>query len=171
MCPSQLPTAREVYTPMFMSVPVANLAGIPEASYSTRQSYIFNERVLGWNDLGGCLRGKASRVRQPAVTLFAADGLPGNVRGSVLWADPTYSPVTTAESPIGAPMGVLYTLTPNPGVSLADAYTDRVGYAGNSGNFDAKRHRGKMNVAFCDGHVATVDVSPGGLADVWLAAP
>jgi prepilin-type processing-associated H-X9-DG protein len=43
--------------------------------------------------------------------------------------------------------------------------------AGTRTCFDAKRHQGKMNIAFCDGHVEDRNVNTGDLQTVYLYAP
>jgi len=53
--------------------------------YSEPTSYVWNECILGWQDNLGRLRGKASLIRQPALTMFAADGLHGQI-GTIRWA-------------------------------------------------------------------------------------
>ena len=118
------------------------------------QSYIYNEYVLGWDDMYGHLRGKASLIRQPAMTMFAADGLGGNPGG-----------YHGSAASIGMPMCTVYNLTLGGigPVTLADAYNANpapsgVNKAGDYANFDQRRHRGKMNIAFCDGHVECRDI-------------
>ena len=53
---------------------------------------------------------------------------------------------------------------------MADALTAD-GKAGDADNFDLKRHLGKINIAFCDGHVETRDISVKSLTGVYLLAP
>jgi prepilin-type processing-associated H-X9-DG protein/prepilin-type N-terminal cleavage/methylation domain-containing protein len=116
------------------------------------QSYIFNEYVLGWDDAYGHLRGKASLIRQPGMTMFAADGGGGNSGG-----------FHGSAGAIGQPMCTVYNLTTVAPVTLADAFNAGTGVsgvnkAGDYANFDLRRHRGKMNIAFCDGHVECRDI-------------
>jgi len=131
-------------------------------------SYIFNEAVMGWGitDTFNRLRGNSALIRQPAATLFACDGLQGNP--------------TRSEIPGGLSWGFLtvYNISPNPPVTLADAYLGTATQNGSGGNlagdpasFDAKRHQGKINIGFCDGHVETRTISVGDLKNVFLMAP
>ncbi len=188
MCPAQCVTVQE-WDILEPSKPVIDLL-LPSGSvtspfpdYGAPTSYIFNEAVLGFNDHYGRLRGHASRVRQPASTLFACDGL----------GDTGTTPNRSAEA--GFPMNygtlTLYNNFPNAGVTLtggsaitlADLYHSKMSggtlVGGTASCFDPKRHQGKINIAFCDGHVEarnlTVTSPPnaGGsdLQNVFLLAP
>jgi prepilin-type processing-associated H-X9-DG protein/prepilin-type N-terminal cleavage/methylation domain-containing protein len=131
--------------------------GLP---YSEPQSYVYNEAILGWYDPWGRLRGRASQIRQPGQTLFAADGLFGRVGAEAS----------------GFAMYVLYNTTDKAPVTMADALNNTGAnssnsLAGDSVCFDIKRHQGKINVAFCDGHVETLLISTGALQKVYLLAP
>jgi prepilin-type processing-associated H-X9-DG protein/prepilin-type N-terminal cleavage/methylation domain-containing protein len=142
-------------------------------------SYVFNEYVLGYNDQYGRLRGHASQVRQPSVTFFACDGIGDN---TAIYSRQNEMQNVNSNLPA---IGTLtfYNFYPNaglgmpegPAISLADIYNNReeLGQlvAGSSTSFDNIRHQGKINIAFCDGHVETRDISPGGLANVFLIAP
>jgi prepilin-type processing-associated H-X9-DG protein len=134
-------------------------------------SYVFNEAVMGWGftDTFNRLRGNSALIRQSAATLFACDGLQGST--------------TRSEMPNmagGSQWGFLtvYNVVANPPVSLADAYLGPAtqngsggNLAGDPANFDLKRHQGKINIAFCDGHVETRTISVGDLRNVFLMAP
>jgi prepilin-type processing-associated H-X9-DG protein/prepilin-type N-terminal cleavage/methylation domain-containing protein len=131
-------------------------------------SYVFNETVMGWGftDTFNRLHGNSSLIRQPAATLFACDGLQGSASRS--------------EISVSLPCGFLtvYNISPNPPVTLADAYLGTAtqngsggNLAGDPANFDLKRHQGKINIAFCDGHVETRTISVGDLRNVFLMAP
>lgn len=136
-------------------------------------SYIFNEYVLGFNDAYGRLRGKASKIRQPASTFFVCDGVPGPFA-----ARPT--------GDLAVPIGflTLFNNVPNtnPGMNVASISLGNIissaGYKGNGlplgsspVNFDKVRHQMKMNIAFCDGHVELRNVDAIGLNNVYLMAP
>jgi prepilin-type processing-associated H-X9-DG protein len=43
--------------------------------------------------------------------------------------------------------------------------------AGSASCFDLKRHQKKINVAFCDGHVETRDITTGDLQKIFLVPP
>lgn len=148
LCPSHVDAPADI-------VPTPHIVMTWNATFGwmeVPQSYIYNEYVLGWDDAYGHLRGKASLIHQPAQTMFAADGAGGNggaYHGSA--------------GPIGLPMCTVYNLTTVAPVTLADAFNAGTGpsgvnKAGDYANFDLKRHRGKMNIAFCDGHVECRDI-------------
>jgi prepilin-type processing-associated H-X9-DG protein/prepilin-type N-terminal cleavage/methylation domain-containing protein len=159
--------------------------------YYAPTSYIFNEYVLGFNDLKGRLRGHAVQVHQSARTFFACDGngdtalnlqssarfyetaninIYGTVAADNVVLTPTYGTMT------------LYNNFPEPSlqlgqvpISLAQLLVN-AGFAGNqygspNTDFDKKRHQGKMNIAFCDGHVELLNITNGDLQNVYLVAP
>jgi prepilin-type processing-associated H-X9-DG protein len=116
--------------------------------------------VLGWADAvtSGRLQGKASLIRQSSRTMFAADGLGGTLYSSRF----PYN--------LGMGMSTLYNISPNPPVTMTDALLGD-GNAGDPECFDTKRHHGKINVAFCDGHVETRNITPKDLSTIFLLAP
>jgi prepilin-type processing-associated H-X9-DG protein/prepilin-type N-terminal cleavage/methylation domain-containing protein len=126
------------------------------------QSYIFNEYVLGYNENMGYLKGKASLIHQPALTMFAADGVGGSTS------------VQHAGTSVLQPIYTVYTNTKTGPITLANAYASPafgVGVAGDKANFDLIRHKGKMNIAFCDSHVETRNITANDLANIWIQAP
>jgi prepilin-type processing-associated H-X9-DG protein/prepilin-type N-terminal cleavage/methylation domain-containing protein len=137
------------------------------------QSYIFNEYVLGFNTNTSVpnmqyLQGKGSLIRQPAQTFFAADG----VGGSVTVNHGGMGALTQVSG--GAPMFTIYTNTALRGVTLADAFNAPAtggAKAGDASCFDPKRHAGKINVAFFDGHVELRNLNTGDLAKIYVSAP
>ena len=161
-------------------------------------SYIFNEGVLGFDDSKGRLRGKVSSIRQSAKTMFAADGVGGSTktRLSGTW---TAFNVPKGTPPQPWPSLTVWNNQSIAPVTLADAVSKRRGgpsnllLAGDTQNFDQIRHKGKINVAFCDGHVELLTIpaftldatgsptfksNPGnpvaatvGLANVFILAP
>lgn len=150
LCPSHAGHAREV--PESMIYYGGNLI------WMIQQSYVVNEIVFGFDDRTSKLRGKASRVRKPAATVMLADGVQGGQR-SFSWNAGQMHWVTFTNRvllPRGAP------------ISLADALLGTK--AGDPLNFDRKRHQGKINVAFFDGHVETLDISEKGLQNAYLFA-
>jgi prepilin-type processing-associated H-X9-DG protein/prepilin-type N-terminal cleavage/methylation domain-containing protein len=120
-------------------------------------SYASNEYVLGWDPATGRLAGKVSRVRQPAATMLMADALGGSINRT---------PTTTFYA---LSFGTFINKTSAP-CSLADALRGNA-LAGDPENFDALRHRGRMNILFVDGHAETRTVSAKDLGDVWIKAP
>ena len=52
-------------------------------------------------------------------------------------------------------------------ITLADALSGN-SRAGDPGNFDHRRHRGRMNVCFLDGHAETLPIEPAALSRVLI---
>jgi prepilin-type processing-associated H-X9-DG protein len=132
---------------------------------------VFNEVVMGWGitDTFNRLHGNSELIRQPAATLFACDGLQGSTNRSEM-------PAVLGGSQWG--FLTVYNVATVPPVTLADAYLGTAtlngsggNLAGDPANFDLKRHQGKINIAFCDGHVETRTISVGDLHNVFLMAP
>jgi prepilin-type processing-associated H-X9-DG protein/prepilin-type N-terminal cleavage/methylation domain-containing protein len=138
--------------------------------YTEAISYVFNEYVVGYDDAYARLRGQSSRVRQSTKTVFCMDGLAGstNTRLSGTFTGINGNPPQYAPPPYGMMTvynNYLVSATENPGaisyapITLSDALTGRTGGPGNHKlagdfvNFDPIRHKQKINIAFCDGHV------------------
>lgn len=122
-------------------------------------SYVFNAYVLGFDTgfeggskpVTGRLRGKASKVRSPAQTVFCSDGYGTNqyfLTGLSYYPD------------IGFPIGFWHNTGYTPtgkgltGVSLLNAYSID-GRAGARAMFDKTRHQMNIDIGFCDGHAET----------------
>src|SRR5262249_35123735 len=106
-------------------------------------SYTFNEAVLGRRDWSlATPQGNSTRVRRPSSVCLFCDGLPRNQ--SELW-------FTIYEAGSDWTLGTYYDNTKG-------FYT----------TFDFKRHRGRMNVVFCDDHAETVNI-PSGLKNIGLS--
>jgi prepilin-type processing-associated H-X9-DG protein len=136
--------------------------------YTEGQSYIFNEAIVGVDPGMGRCAGKQSLVHRAAESMFAADGLGG---ATYNWQRrSSYILYQT-----GIPMFTVYNNVNAPPVTLGDALTARQvagsPVAGDPENFDRLRHRGKINIAFCDGHVETRTISSKDLATVYILAP
>jgi prepilin-type processing-associated H-X9-DG protein len=133
-------------------------------NYDFPSSYIYNEAVLGigFSDNYGRLRGHASAVHQAASTLFAADGTHSGYANGVAG-----TAVRTFPFPYG--YMTVYNKT-NMTCTLSDALAGNT-LAGDPANFDSKRHKGLINVAFCDGHVETRHISASDLQNIYLLAP
>ena len=173
LCPSQASSPGDIHAPVLPLLywGTYTIAGQVGSSAGTiydqeAQSYIFNEQVLGYDDAFGRLRGKASAVRQSSKTMFACDGL-----GTVVANNRS----TSYYGSSGFVTATLYSNFPNAPVTMGDAISGRkVGgmlLAGDPACFDLIRHRGKINVAFCDGHVETRDVSYKDLLGIYLTSP
>jgi prepilin-type processing-associated H-X9-DG protein len=159
-------------------------------AYYAPTSYIFNEAVLGFNDSKGRLRGHAVQVHQASKTFFACDGngdinqnpanrldetasinIFGTVAADNVVLTPTCGTMTLYNNfPDGDPR---YAISPSItlGQLISNAGIAGQAYGGWSTDFDKKRHQGKMNIAFCDGHVETRNVTAGDLGDVFLVSP
>ena len=157
--------------------------------YYAPSSYIFNEYVLGFNDSKGRLRGHAVQVRQASRTAFACDGngdtgigqsarmnesaninIFGTMAADNMTLTPTVGTMTLYNNlPDSAQQLSLFPVTLGQLLSNAGFAGDQ--YGSPSTDFDKKRHQGKMNIAFCDGHVETRNVNAGDLQSVSLIAP
>jgi len=129
-----------------------------ETGYSGEQggvlmytSYGYNEAVTGWSDGGGVngvtghkrARGLLTRIPHTAEQCYLADG-----QRRLIYNDHTAA-----------------FFDHNVNVTMYDAYLDR--NAGTHDVFDKLRHKNKMNVLFCDGHVASYSIDQD-LQNVWL---
>lgn len=137
-------------------------------------SYLWNEYVVGYNDPYGRLEGHATMVHKPTQTFFACDGLPQN--GVVNRYDGAPYGMYTIYNNFPLPHGGSTIYLPNsPAITLADVFTGAsysgITKGGSPSNFDLKRHQGKINVAFCDGHVETRTISAGDLQSIFLVPP
>jgi prepilin-type processing-associated H-X9-DG protein/prepilin-type N-terminal cleavage/methylation domain-containing protein len=119
-------------------------------------SYVVNEAVFGIDDSLGRVRGNAARVRKPAQTVMLSDGNMSSVRdyttpgGAYNWA-------------------TFINKTALPPVTLADALANNA-LAGDRTNFDRARHKGKINILFCDGHAETRTIAASDLQSTYLLA-
>jgi prepilin-type processing-associated H-X9-DG protein len=147
LCPSQTSYVSD----MPVGVLWASTDGDYLVDYTEALSYVFNEALLGYNDQFGRLRGRVSQIRQASLTMFAADGL-----GETAYL--------RQDDFLSDPILTFFNNQAHPPITLSDALTGR-SLAGSSGpiagdaqSFDRLRHRGKMNIAFCDGHVESRDI-------------
>jgi len=192
LCPSQASAVDQL--PQYPLLYYAEAGTNGETVYYGEQgSYIYNEVICGWGDgvhNFGRLMGQASQIRQPALTMFAADGLQGNPSESYRFPPCSF----TGFPPCG--MATLYNyanITPGSNTTaictMGDALTNP-GIAGDADNFDFNRHNGnrnmgavtnnvnnvketsaKINIAFCDGHVESHFITYKDLQRVFLLAP
>jgi prepilin-type processing-associated H-X9-DG protein/prepilin-type N-terminal cleavage/methylation domain-containing protein len=168
LCPSQASSASEILglnPGILYFCNAAPNTGEELVCYFEAQSYIYNEAVLGWNDSLGRLRGQSTRIRQPALTMFAADGLfgPPNPGGSP-------SRVDTFQNFYGVGMFTIFNNTNAAPITMGDCYKEN-GYAGDNVSLDKIRHQKKINIAFCDGHVETKNITFADLSKVYVLAP
>jgi prepilin-type processing-associated H-X9-DG protein/prepilin-type N-terminal cleavage/methylation domain-containing protein len=102
-------------------------------------SYGFNEAFLGWYDAASSgdnfdeLRGKLTKIRDPARTFLMCDAIPRNhdVGGWLTF----YAHVV--------------------GATMEDAFFNYDSRAGDMTMFDPNRHQGRINFVFLDGHGET----------------
>ncbi len=157
--------------------------------YYAPTSYIFNEYVVGFNDSKGRLRGHAVQVRQSSRTFFACDGNGDTGTGQSARTNESlnlnvYGTMGADNVTLNATVGTmtLYNNLPDSiqqlglvpvtlGQLLSNAGFAGTQYGSPSTDFDKKRHQGKMNIAFCDGHVETRNINTGDLQSVSLIAP
>ena len=102
-------------------------------------SYSFNGSVLSIMYPGRSPAGRVAGIRRPAEVFLFADGKKGT-------DPPTAYEVFHTDDAFNATLWDYWNRGGNP--------------AGNGlfATFDLKRHRGRMNVLFVDGHVATIDL-------------
>lgn len=139
-CPSDPHATDPAYTGVYIE------GGIPSGSIPMLDgSYAYSEATLGWGDAGdgsGCVghsraRGILSRIHHPADCIMLGDG-----QRRLEDADHTAAFYDHAAE-----------------ISLYECFLDR-GLAGTHDVFDLQRHKGKMNILFCDGHGETFPIGP-----------
>lgn len=121
-----------------------------------QSSYVVNEAVFGVDDAKGRLRGNSARIRRPSQTVMLADGAMSTARE-----------YTTAGGAYN--WGTFINKRATPPVTLADALLNNT-IAGDTPMFDRARHKGKMNILFCDGHAETREITAADLRPVFLLA-
>ena len=135
--------------------------GSPSAAWSTNTDFAINEGALGFNHdqkyASRRMAGNLARTKNTSQLMLFADGLPGTAAAYPSWAkDPwiLFRPALMGTGP----------------VTLSDALAknSKVEDPAQSARFDLTRHRGKMNVAFADGHVELLRIEPGELSRSYL---
>lgn len=141
-CPSD-PYAND---PNYRGLMVADPGGSPGTPLMFT-SYAYALGALGWGDPGGPsggggvyghhrARGLLTKIVHPSNVIMLGDG-----KRRTEFADPTMS---------------FYDQAPN--TTLYDCYT--FNNAGTPSVFDLLRHKGNMNIVFCDGHGETFPIGP-----------
>jgi prepilin-type processing-associated H-X9-DG protein/prepilin-type N-terminal cleavage/methylation domain-containing protein len=181
LCPGQ---AAEVNDFRVASWFYAGFFGNYYGGYLDTMSYDFNEAVLGCDPTHNRLEGKASSIRQPAATMFACDGNPCDPYGrpADAWTAFNTPPQGIAAGPYGSP--TLFNASLYAPITMGDILAGNKDpkthtvMGGSPMCFDRLRHQGKMNIAFCDGHVEvytipvlTSDPTAKGLARCFILAP
>jgi prepilin-type processing-associated H-X9-DG protein/prepilin-type N-terminal cleavage/methylation domain-containing protein len=123
--------------------------------HNLRQSYVVNEAFLGWNDALGRRRGNLRTVDRQGEVFLAADGLPAS------------RPGTASQYPHATVINKAKPGTATGPITLADALAGNA-RAGDPENFDHVRHRGRMNIAFLDGHAESVPIDSRALSRVLI---
>ncbi len=163
LCPAQANSFSEI-TPF--APPLDSAVLVPQdntATWLEPQSYVYNEALLGWNDTYYRLRGRASYARKPSLTMFACDGFRGG--SGVEWQGLSTFTLYNLYAPSKPSQPATIPIT------VADAFNGTANRANDPHCFDKLRHVGKINIAFCDGHVETRTLNSGDLSKVYLVAP
>lgn len=137
-CPSDPHATDDLYRGVYIE------SGIPNPPLMLG-SYAYSEASLGWGDNGdgsGCVghsrcRGNLTRIPHPSDCVMLGDG-----QRRLEDADHTAAFYDHAAE-----------------ISLYECLLDR-GLAGTKDVFDLIRHKGKMNILFCDGHGETFPIGP-----------
>jgi prepilin-type processing-associated H-X9-DG protein len=109
--------------------------------------YVFNEAILGKRDKPyEAPLGRVTKIKRPSEVMLAMDGRPRGEYDDWL---------------------MVFDYTPDD--TLADWERQIQGGTLGKQSLDPLRHRGRMNVLFVDGHVATITMTPGGLKSVGVS--
>lgn len=139
---------------------VCAVGGVQVSAWATNSDYGLNEGVFGYHYDSRYDRnraaGKLARVRHPSEVLLFADAVPRQSAAvSFFWLGwIVWTPALDANGPVT--LGDAFALNPN--AQAAD-------------NFDLNRHKGRINVAFADGHVETLYLTKENLDKVYLIPP
>jgi prepilin-type processing-associated H-X9-DG protein/prepilin-type N-terminal cleavage/methylation domain-containing protein len=144
-----------------MAIKLLNSGGKVQAIWSSNSDYGLNEAVFGftWEPWykHGRLGGQVTKIRRPSETMLFSDAnrRPGAASGGFLdgwicWT-PTYDP--RASIPFGDVLKhAMERKSESPMM------------------FDRARHKGRINIAFADGHVATYRIDQRDLNNVYFIA-
>ena len=126
-----------------------------------RMSYAYNEAALGWADPGsddgvtaghGRLRANTARFRHSADLMLVTDANPRGVKGWMLYYDNDSGCTLADVYQHGFPGGKGFPAGNGSGRGCGDGSL-----------YDVVRHRGRINIACADGHVANVRITPSDL--------
>lgn len=143
---------------------ITNAAGI---GWAATTDYTFNEGLLGFSadPARRRLRGKIANLRDPSRVLLMTDGQP---RKDLPFprSFPTFPYGWQTWTPVDfAPRQQNVSVSASRAVALSEAFA-AFPLVSDKQSFDYKRHRGKMNIVFVDGHVETRQISEKNLRDV-----
>ncbi len=138
--------------------------------WSSNGDYVLNEGVMGMDNTPNVRRlaGNLTRVSDPSSTMLMTDGIRRRDRPEPS-AFPSFNDgwqVWSPRDPAGQ-AGV----SSRRAVTLSEVFDASNGAATSIQNFDLKRHRGKINIAFVDGHVETRQINAKDLARVYILPP
>jgi prepilin-type processing-associated H-X9-DG protein/prepilin-type N-terminal cleavage/methylation domain-containing protein len=133
-------------------------------------SYAFNEAALGWGTSvvwdGTYMtsypvphsrqRGKVARFMHPAQLFLFTDGAPRADGGWQIYCD----------GDANLTLRDFFVTTSGPPNNPHANFNPPAGYCSTWDLIDFRRHRGRMNVAFADGHVENVVLSEGALSQI-----
>jgi prepilin-type processing-associated H-X9-DG protein/prepilin-type N-terminal cleavage/methylation domain-containing protein len=132
-------------------------AGNADGAWSTNSDYAFNEGLLGFHEdpkyATRRLRGNLAKIHHAEQLVLLTDGVPRKERALAWFPDPwiCWTPALDSSGP----------------VSLGDVLA-RNGRAVDAASFDFRRHRGRINVSFADGHVAALNLTEADLSKAML---
>jgi prepilin-type processing-associated H-X9-DG protein len=140
---------------------VVSVGGALSFWWSTNSDYAMNEAVFGYDYrpqyAARRLAGNLSRVRNPGETALFCDANPAAK------LDPSLPPSFPCPWVTLSP-----TLEGNQPVTLADVLASSANVMPNRAQFDLPRHRGRANVAYADGHVESLNITPANLSRAYL---
>ena len=132
--------------------------GAAYAAWSSNSDYGINEGVFGYNATVGSRRlaGKLAKLHRSDQLVFLTDAKPRSQPAYSWMRDPwiCWTPDLKSTGP----------------VTLADAL-DNKGVAVDPTMFDIPRHRGRINIAFADGHVQALRITIPDLQQAFLLPP
>jgi prepilin-type processing-associated H-X9-DG protein len=167
------------------SVMQMNINGSPVFIWSTNGDYVFNEAMTGYAvdpSTTSSFRyrgGQFSKCKNASQVVFMTDGqrrksapsssFPGFADGWMTW-----TPLAASGANLAKAVSLTDALNsagsngsggglgnPNTGATVSDNYQ----------NFETKRHGGKINISFVDGHIETRTINSKDLANVYLIPP
>ena len=129
--------------------------------WSTNSDFAINEGVFGFDYRQSYaarrLAGNFGRLKRPSEIMLFCDAVPAGTVDALFVSMFPYPWITMTPAPTGPSA-----------VTLADVLANNANVVPNRAQFDKPRHKGRVNIAFADGHVETVAITPGDLERVHL---